>query len=62
MDLTMSIAALSTNMHMAQLQQDVGCAVLDNSLENLEIMGQGMIKMIESSVTPELGQNIDLYL
>ena len=62
MDMTMSIASLSTNMHMAQVQQEVGYAMLDNSLENLDVMSQGMIKMMESSVTPELGQNIDLYL
>lgn len=62
MDMTMSIASLSTNMHMAQVQQEVGYDMLDNSLENLDVMSQGMIKMMESSVTPELGQNIDLYL
>lgn len=61
MDLTMDIAALSTQMHMAQLSQDVGIAMLGKSLDMAEDLGSGMVKMMEASVTPELGQNIDLY-
>ena len=61
MDLTMDIAALSTQMHMAQLSQDVGTAMLGKSLDTAEDLGSGMVKMMEASVTPELGQNIDLY-
>ena len=56
----MDIAALSTAMQMSQLQSDVGVAVLDNSLELIEDLGQGMIKMMEASVNPDLGQNIDI--
>lgn len=58
----MDIAALSTEMQMAQLSTDVGVAVLDNSLELIEDMGEGMMKIMESSVNPYLGQNIDLYV
>ena len=61
MDLTMDIAALSTQMHMVQLSQDVGTAMLGKSLDMAEDLGAGMVKMMEASVTPELGQNIDLY-
>ena len=61
MDLTMDIAALSTQMHMAQLSQDVGTALLGKSLYMSEDLGSGMVKMMEASVKPELGQNIDLY-
>lgn len=56
----MDIAALSTAMQMSQLQSDVGVAVLDNSLEMIENLGQGVIKMMEASVNPDLGQNIDI--
>lgn len=56
----MDIAALSTAMQMSQLQSDVGVAVLDNSLEMIEDLGQGVIKMMEASVNPDLGQNIDI--
>lgn len=58
----MDIAALSTEMQMAQLGTDVGVAVLDRSLELMEDMGEGMMKIMESSVNPNLGQNIDLYV
>ena len=61
MDLTMDIAALSTQMHMVQLSQDVGTPMLGKSLDMAEDLGAGMVKMMEASVTPELGQNIDLY-
>ncbi|MCI8716555.1 MAG: YjfB family protein [Lachnospiraceae bacterium] len=56
----MDIAALSTAMQMSQLQSDVGVAVLDNSLELIEDLGEGVIKMMEASVNPDLGQNIDI--
>lgn len=58
----MDIAALSTAMQMSQLQFDVGVAVLDNSLEMIEDLGEGAIKMMEASVNPDLGQNIDISI
>lgn len=62
MELSMDIASLATGMKMEELGQNVGVAVLDNSLDMIEEMGAGMIKMMESSVNPNLGQNIDLYV
>jgi hypothetical protein len=59
-DKAMDIAALSVSMHMADLQNDVGVAMLSKSLDTLEDTGDGMVKMMESSVTPYLGQNIDV--
>ncbi len=56
----MDIAALATNMKTAELQNKVGVALLGKSLDTMEDMGEGMVKMMESSVTPELGQNIDV--
>ncbi len=56
---SMDIAALSTAMNMAELQNDVGVAVLDKSMETVEELGEGMVKMMEASVMPGLGQNID---
>lgn len=58
----MDIAALSTAMQMSQLQFDVGVAVLDNSLEMIEDLGEGAVKMMEASVNPDLGQNIDISI
>ncbi len=41
---------------------DVGVAVLAKSLDTIQEMGQSMINMMEQSVAPHLGQNIDLKL
>lgn len=56
----MDIAALSTAMSMAEVKTDYGIAMLSKSLDNMEIMGDGMRKMLEASVTPHIGGNIDL--
>jgi len=37
----------------------IGMAVLAKSLDTVEISGQNMIKMMEQSITPNLGVNID---
>ncbi|NLP16413.1 MAG: putative motility protein [Clostridiales bacterium] len=41
---------------------DVGIAVLAKNLDTIEKLGQSMIKMMEQSVAPQLGQNIDIRL
>lgn len=38
----------------------VGVAVLDMSLESVQDMGNNFKKMLEQSVQPNLGQNIDV--
>ena len=56
----MDIAALSTAMSMADVQTQFGMAMLDKSLENMETMGEGMLKILETSVNPHIGGNIDV--
>lgn len=56
----MDIAALSTSMSLANIQTEFGIAMLDKSLENMEVMGDGMKKILETSVNPNLGGNIDV--
>lgn len=46
-------------MSAAELQNDIGFAVMGNVLDQVEIAGDGMQKILEASVTPNLGQNID---
>ena len=58
----MDIAALSADYSLADVSTDIGIAVLNNSLELIDDMGEGMIKIMESSVNPELGQNVDLRI
>ena len=55
----MDIASLSMAMSTSNLSSDVGIAVLGKSLDSLKQAGDGMQKIMESSVTPNLGQNID---
>lgn len=55
----MDIAQLSMDMSTQNILSNVSVAVLKNSLDTMEDLGNGMTKMMESSVTPYLGQNID---
>ena len=55
----MDIAALSMSMNQIGLMNQVGTAVLSKSLDSMETMGDGMRKIMEASVTPQLGQNVD---
>ena len=56
----MDIASVSTAMSMAKLQTDIGVAMLSKSMDNMETMGEGMKKILESSVTPHIGGNVDV--
>lgn len=58
----MDIASLSTAMSIQNILNDVSVAMLSKSLDTVEDMGDGMVKIMESSVTPYLGQNIDYYV
>lgn len=58
----MDIASLSTAMSTQSILNDVSVAMLSKSLDTVEDMGDGMVKIMESSVTPYLGQNIDYYV
>ena len=58
----MDIASLSTAMSTHNILNDVSVAMLSKSLDTVEDMGDGMVKIMESSVTPYLGQNIDYYV
>ena len=58
----MDIASLSTAMSTQNILNYVSVAMLSKSLDTVEDMGDGMVKIMESSVTPYLGQNIDYYV
>ena len=55
----MNITSLTTAMNTSNVSSDVGVSVLGKSLDSLEQSGEGLKKMMEASVTPGLGQNID---
>lgn len=60
----MEIAFLpvSTNLIQQASNPVIGMAVLSKSLEIAEQSGQGLINMMEKSVTPNLGNNIDIRI
>jgi hypothetical protein len=58
----MDMAGLSTNLSTINVVNDVQVAVLRQSLDTLETSGDSLTKMMEASVNPELGQNIDIRI
>ncbi|MCY9515981.1 YjfB family protein [Paenibacillus apiarius] len=58
----MDIAATSTAMNQTRLSQEVSIRVLKMSNDQASQMGQDIIKMMEQSVKPNLGGNIDIKI
>ena len=56
----MDIAAISMAMSQQNLMNNVNVALLSKSLDTVETAGADMVKMMEQSVQPNLGQNIDI--
>lgn len=61
----MDIAGLSMNIAQTNLLNDVGMAMLSKSLDMAKVMGASMTEVLDSavmerSVHPELGANIDI--
>lgn len=54
------IAAAASAAKNVQLQQKVGISVMKMAMDQVETQGAEMTKMMESSVQPYLGGNIDL--
>lgn len=63
----MDIASLSTSLATANLQNSVSVSMLAKSLDNSEVLADGLMDILDSasmerSVTPYLGGNIDILL
>lgn len=63
----MDIAGLSMALATVDLQAKVGTAVLDKTLDLGEVLGEGMVEMIdaaamERSVNHNLGANVDIRI
>lgn len=61
----MDIAALSMSMAQNNIQNQFGVAMLSKAIDTNESMGDSMVammdrSMMEQSVTPHIGGNIDL--
>lgn len=55
----MDVGSVSTAMSMNEVMNEVAFAIMGKSLDTVQSLGDGMIKMMEASVNPNLGQNID---
>lgn len=58
----MDIPALSMAMASSQVQTNFGIAMLSKTLDSVQDSSDGMVKMMEQSVNPEIGGNIDISL
>ena len=56
----MDIPTLSVAMSQANVINQCNIALLSKTLDTVEESGDLMIKMMEQSVTPHLGGNIDI--
>ena len=54
------IAGLSMVLAKNETLQDVGTALLSNALDVQESVGQATVNMLERSVNPAVGANIDI--
>lgn len=55
----MDIPALSIALNSIQTSNDIGIAVLAKNLDVMNTEGDELTKMMELSVNPGIGQNID---
>ena len=56
----MDIPALSIAMSQMEITNQYNVAMLSKTLDTMEQSGAMMIKLMEQSVNPHLGQNIDI--
>lgn len=63
----MDIAGLSVALSQNATLSQVGTAVLDNTLETNEVLGQNLVSMVdaaamERSIYPHIGSNFDMIV
>lgn len=58
----MDIAGMSVSMNQSNIMQNVNLSVMRKSLDQMQQNGDALIKMMEASVNPNVGQNIDIRL
>lgn len=56
----MDIASLSTALSMTKVNNEIGVLMLGKQLDQAEVMGESMVKLLEQSASPNLGRNIDV--
>ncbi|MBQ2275453.1 MAG: YjfB family protein [Lachnospiraceae bacterium] len=56
----MDIAEVSMMLQHTELSTQIGTAVMKLSMDNMEQVEDGLTKMMEMSVQPNIGANIDI--
>lgn len=56
------IPALSVQMASAKVQSQAGTAMLAKTLDTAKTGGDSLVKMMERSVNPSVGGNVDISL
>jgi hypothetical protein len=56
------LSLASITLSSANVNTDIGMALLSKSLEATDETGAAMIEMLEKSVNPTVGQNIDIRI
>ncbi len=56
------LSLASITLSSANVNTDIGMALLSKSLEATDETGAAMIEMLEKSVNPLVGQNIDISI
>ena len=60
MMVTPNIQGIATTLSAIKTGNEVGTAMLSKALDNSQDQGAAMVKMMEQSVTPEIGSNFDV--
>jgi hypothetical protein len=58
----MDVAALSMGMANVNLAQHINMALTEKIMDTSEVQTNDMIKLMEQSVNPQLGGNIDIKI
>lgn len=58
----MDIASLSTALSMTSVNNNFDAIMLSKQLDTMENMGDSMLKLMEQSVNPHIGGNIDISI
>ncbi len=58
----MTIGGITTNISTSNISNDIQVAMLKKSLDTVANTGSELTKMMEASVTPSIGQNIDISI
>jgi len=58
----MTIGGITTNISTSNVSNDIQVAMLKKSLDTVANTGSELTKMMEASVTPSVGQNIDISI